>query len=71
MSSDLSVEGVKSRLKVFDELVESPFGIGDRVVGHLVIPGFSVGSSFSSAHLVQGSHDLSGVRGVKGGFRVK
>ena len=67
MSSDLSVEGVKDGLKVFDKLVESLFGIRDSVVSHLVIPGFSVGGSSSSTHLVQGSHDFSGVRRVEGG----
>ena len=66
VSSDPSVEGVKSGLKVFDKLVKSLFGIRDGVVSHLVIPGFSIGGSSSSAHFVQGSHDLSGVRGVEG-----
>ena len=67
MSGDLSVEGVKSGLKVFNKLVESLFGIRNCVVGHLVIPGFSIGGSSSSAHFVQGSHDFSGIRGVEGG----
>ena len=67
MSNDLSVEGVKSGLKVFNEFVESLFSIGDGVVGHFVIPCFSIGGSSSSAHLVQSSHDFSGIRGVDGG----
>ena len=69
ISGDLSVKGVKSGLKVFDELVEGLFGIRDSVVGHLVIPGFCVGGSSSSTHLVQGSHDLGGVSGVEGGIQ--
>ena len=69
MSSDLSVEGVKSGLKVLNELVEDLFGIRDGVVSHLVIPGFCIGGSSSSAHLVQSSHDLGGVRGVEGGIQ--
>ena len=66
VSGDLSIEGVESGLKVFDEFVESLFSIGDSVVGHPVIPSFCVGGSSSSAHLVQGSHDFGSVRGVKG-----
>ena len=71
VSGDLSIEGVESGLKVFDEFVESLFSIGDSVVGHPVIPSFCVGGSSSSAHLVQGSHDLGGVRGVEGGVQDK
>ena len=71
MSGDLSVEGVKGGLKVCDELVESLFGIGDGVVSHLIILGLCVGGSTSSAHLVQGGHDLGRVRGVEGGIQGK
>ena len=71
MSSDLSVEGVKGGLKVRGELVEGLFGVRDGAVGHLVIPGFCIGGSSSSAHLVQSSHDLGGVRGVEGGVQDK
>ena len=59
------------RSKVCNELVEGLFGVRDGVVGHLVIPGFSIGGSSSSTHLVQGSHDFSGVRGVEGGIQDK
>ena len=69
VSSDLGVEGIKSGLKVCDELVKGLFSVRDGVVGHLVIPGFCVGGSSSSAHLVQGSHDLGGVRGVESGVQ--
>ena len=69
MSSDLSIEGVESGLKVRSEFVKGFLGAVDGVVGHLVIPGFCVGGSSSSAHLVQGSHDLGGVRGVEGGVQ--
>ena len=71
MSGDLSVEGVKGGFKVIDEFVESLFGIRDGVVSHPVIPSFRVGGSSSSTHLVQGSHDLCGVRGVKSGIQGK
>ena len=71
MSSDLSVKGVKSGLKVFNKLVKGLFSVRASVVSHLVVPGFCVGGSSSSAHLVQGSHDLGGVRGVEGGVQDK
>ena len=69
MSSDLSIEGVESGLKVFDEFVKGLFSIGDGVVGHPIIPSFCVGGSSSSTHLVQGSHDFCGIRGVTGGIQ--
>ena len=69
MSGDLSVEGVKGGLKVFDELVKGLFSVRDGVVGHLVIPGFCIGGSSSFAHLVQGSHDFGSIRGVEGGVQ--
>ena len=71
MGGDLSIEWVEGGFKVVDEFVESLFGVGDSVVSHLVIPGFCVGGSSSSAHLVQGSHDLCGVRGVQGSVQGK
>ena len=64
VGSDLSVEGVEGGFEVVDEFVESLFGVGDSVVGHLVIPSLCIGSSSPSAHLVQGGHDFCGVRGV-------
>ena len=66
VSGDLSIEGVESGLKVFDEFVEGLFSIGDGVVSHPIIPSFCIGGSSSSAHLVPGSHDFCSVRGVKG-----
>ena len=69
VSGDLSIEGVKSGLKVFDKFVKSLFGVGDGVVSHSVIPSFCIGGSSSSAHLVQGSHDFCGVRGVQGSIQ--
>ena len=71
MGGNLSVKGVKGGLKVCNELVESLFAVGDGVVGHLIVPGFCVGGSSSSAHFVQGSHDFGGVRGVNGGIQGK
>ena len=64
VGGDLGVEGVEGGFKVIDELVERLFRVGDVGVGHPVIPGFCVGGSSSSAHLVQGGHDFGGVRGV-------
>ena len=71
MSGDLSVEGVESGLKVLGELVEGLFGVRDGAVGHFVIPGFCIGGSSSSAHLVQGSHDLGSIGGIEGGIQEK
>ena len=69
MSSDLCVKGVKHGFEVCDEFVKSFFCIGDGVVGHSIIPSFCIGGSSSSAHLVQSSHDLGGVRGIEGGVQ--
>ena len=69
MSSDLGVEGVKSRLKVFSKFLKGLFSAWDCVVSHFVIPGFGIGGSSSSAHLVQGGHDFGGIRGVEGGIQ--
>ena len=69
MSSNLSVKGVKSGLKVHSELVEGFFSVRDGAVGHLVIPGFCIGGSSSSAHLVQSSHDFGSIRGIEGGVQ--
>ena len=66
VSGDLSVEGVEGGFKVVVEFVEGLFGIRDSVISHLVIPGFCIGGSSSSAHLVQGSHDLCGIGGIQG-----
>ena len=67
MSSDLGVEGVKGGLKVFDELVKGLFGVRDSAVAHFVIPSFCVGGSSSSAHVIQGGHDLGGIGGIESG----
>ena len=64
MSGDFSVEGVEGGFKVVDEFVERLLGVRNSTVGHLVIPSLCIGNSSSSAHLVQGSHDLGSVRGV-------
>ena len=71
VGSDFSVEWVESGFKVVDELVERLFRVGDIGVSHPVIPGFCIGGSSSSAHLVQGSHDFCGVRGVQGSVQGK
>ena len=66
MGGDLGVKGVKGSFEVLGELVKGFLSIGDGGIGHSIIPGFSVGSSSSIAHLVQRGHDLGGVRGVQG-----
>ena len=71
MSSDLSVEGVKSGLEVRSEFVEGLLGVRDGAIGHFVIPGFCIGGSSSSTHLVQSSRDLGGVRGIEGDVQDK
>ena len=71
VGGDISVEWVEGGFKVVDELVKRLFGVGDVGVGHSVIPGFCVGGSSSSAHLVQGSHDFCGIRGVQGSVQGK
>ena len=67
MSGDLSVKWVESGFEVVDELVERLFGVGDVGVSHPVVPGFCIGSSSSSTHLVQGGHDFGSVGGIQGG----
>ena len=65
MGSYFSVNGVEGGLKVKGEFIKSLFGVGDRSISHSVIPGFGIGGSSSSTHLVQGGHDFGGIRGVK------
>ena len=67
VGGDLSVEQIEGGFEVVDELVERLFGVGDVGIGHPVIPSFCVRGTSSSAHLVQGGHDLGGVRGIQGG----
>ena len=52
MSSYLGVKRVECGLKVLSEFVEGLFRVGDGGVCHLIIPGFSIRGSSSTAHLV-------------------
>ena len=71
MGSYLGVEEVESGLEVLGDLLEGLFGIGDRGVCHLVIPGFGIRGSSSATHLVQGGHDLGSIGGVESGVQDK
>ena len=66
MGSGFGVEEVEGGFKVLGELLKGFLGVGYGDIGHLVIPGFSVGGSSSTTHLIQGGHDLGGIRGVEG-----
>ena len=65
MGGHLGVEGVECGFKVQGELIEGLFGVGDGSICHLIIPGFSIRGSSSTAHLVQGGHDLGSIRRVE------
>ena len=69
MGGYLGVEGVERGLKVQGELIKSFLGVGNRSIGHLIIPGFGIRGSSSIAHLVQGGHDLGGIGRVEGGVQ--
>ena len=69
MGGDLSVKGVEGGFEVGDKFVKGFLRGGNGGISHLVIPGFSIGSSSSSTHLVQGGHDFGGIRGVEGGVQ--
>ena len=71
VGGDLCVEWVEGGFKVIDKFVEGLFGVGDVGIGHPVVPGFCIGGSSSSAHLVQGGHDFCGIGGVQGGVQGK
>ena len=66
MGGDFGVEGIECHLKVVRKLLESLLVIGGCGVGHLVIPHLSEGCTTTFTHLVEYSHDLVIVRGVKG-----
>ena len=66
MGSPLGVEGVECRLKVQGEFIKGFLRVGDGSIRHFIIPGFGIRSSPSTAHLVQGGHDLGGIGGVEG-----
>ena len=73
MGGYFGVKGVEAGFEVLGELLKGFLRVGYRGIGlgHLVIPGFSIGGSSSSAHFVQGGHDLSGIRGVEGQVQDK
>ena len=66
MGGHLGVEGVECGLKVQGELTEGFLRVGDGSICHLIIPGFGIRGSSSTAHLVQGGHDFGSIRGVQG-----
>ena len=66
MGSHLGVEGVEYGLKVQGELIEGFLGVGHGSICHFIIPSFGIRCSPSIAHLVQGGHDLGGIRRIEG-----
>ena len=66
--SGSGVEWVERSLELLSELLKGLLVVRDGGVNHLVIPHFSKGGSSSFTHLVEGSHDLVVVRGVKCGI---
>ena len=66
MGGYLGIEGVEGGLKVQGELIKGLFRVGDGGVHHLIVPGFYIRGSSSTAHLVQGGHDLGSIRRVEG-----
>ena len=66
MGGHLGVEGVECGLKVQGELTEGFLRVGDGSISHSIVPGFSIRGSSSTAHLVQGGHDLGSIGRVEG-----
>ena len=65
MDCDLGVEGIEGGFNVLSEFIKGFLRVGNGGVSHFIIPCFSIRGSSSSAHFVQGCHDLCGIRGVK------
>ena len=65
--SGSGVKWIERSLEVLSELLKGLLVVRDGGVSHLVVPHFSEGGSSSFTHLVEGSHDLIIVRGVKCG----
>ena len=57
----------ESGFKVWSELVEGLFRIGDRGICHLVIPHFRERDSVSLVHFVKSGHNLVNIRSVNRG----
>ena len=66
MGSYFGVKGVEGGLEILGKLIEGLFGVGNGSICHSVIPGFCIVGSSSTAHFIQGSHDLGGIRVVEG-----
>ena len=71
MDCDLGVEGIEGGFNVLSEFIKGFLRVGNGGVSHFIIPCFSIRGSSSSAHFVQGCHDLCGIRGVEGGIQDK
>ena len=66
MGGYLGVEGVECGLKVQGEFVKGFLRVSDRSISYFIIPSFGIRGSSSTAHLVQGGHDLGSIGGVQG-----
>ena len=63
--SSFGVKWVKCGFEVLSKLVKGLLVVGERGIGHPVIPHFSEGGSSSFTHLIKGCHDLVVVRGIE------
>ena len=68
VGSSFDVEGVEGGFKVFSEFIKGLFFGINGGIRHLVIPHFREVNASTLTHLIQGSHDLDLISGVK--FRV-
>ena len=66
-SGGFDVEGVEGGFEVFSEFIEGLFIGVNGGVGHPVVPHFGEVNASTLTHLVQGSHDVNLVGGVKFG----
>ena len=66
MGGYLGVKGVECGFKVQGELIKGFLRVGNGSICHSIIPCFGIRGSSSTAHLVQGGHDLGGIGRVEG-----
>ena len=61
MSGYFGVKGVEGGFEVLGKLLEGLCGVSNGGICHLIIPSFSIEDSSSTAHLIQGDHDLGSI----------
>ena len=69
--NSFGVEWVEYGFEVLSELVKGLLVVGERGIGHPVIPHFSKGGSSSFTHFIEGCHNLVIVRGVESAVEDK